>query len=202
VADAGTPVTPDSELCRAAAALLHAAAPPVLVGHCERTFQLGAALLGRRWSDCDQEVVYVAASLHDLGLLTDEPLGASATGFQDVGARACADLVRVRTGDGDRAELAGAAVTLHLELGSADDPRPEVAAVHLGAAADVLGARVDQLPDGLLDAVLEAWPRTGFAAWLAAAMQREAQRRPDSTAGLYVRELGLLGLIEAAPLPS
>ncbi|MCW2680548.1 MAG: hypothetical protein JWM62_1949, partial [Frankiales bacterium] len=45
------------------------------------------------------------------------------------------------------------------------------------------------------------WPRTGFAAWLGAAMQREAERRPDSTAGLYVRELGLLDLIASAPLP-
>lgn len=191
---------PDSALCRAAAALLHATAPPVLIGHCERTWMLGAALLGRRWADCDQEVVYVAAALHDLGLLTDEPL--SAAGFQDVGAGACADLVRSQTGDGPRAELARAAVALHLELSSADDPRPEVAAVHLGAAADVLGARLDQLPADALDAVLDAWPRTGFAGWLSTAMEREAERRPASTAGRYVRELGLLELIAAAPLPS
>lgn len=202
MADAAAVVAPDSTLCRAATALLHAAAPPVLVAHCERTWRLGAALLGPRWADCDQEVVYVAASLHDLGLLTDEPLAAAASGFQDVGASACTDLVLLHTGDSLRAELAHAAIALHLELSSADDPRPEVAAVHLGAAADVLGARLDQLPVDVLDAVLEAWPRTGFAAWLSAAMEREAERRPGSTAGRYVRQLGLLELIAAAPLPS
>lgn len=202
MADAGAVVAPDSALCRAAASLLRASAPPVLVGHCERTWMLGAALLGRRWEDCDQEVVYVAASLHDLGLLTDEPFPGAAHAFQDVGASACADVVLFQTGDRPRAELARAAIALHLELSSADDPRPEVAAVHLGAAADVLGARLDQLPADVLDAVLDAWPRTGFADWLSAAMEREAERRPASTAGRYVRELGLLELIAAAPLPS
>lgn len=87
MADAGAVVAPDSALCRAAASLLHASAPPVLVGHCARTWMLGAALLGRRWAACDQEVVYVAASLHDLGLLTDEPFPGAAHAFQDVGDR-------------------------------------------------------------------------------------------------------------------
>lgn len=202
MADAGAFVAPDSALARAAAALLRASAPPVLVGHCERTWMLGAALLGRRWAGCDQEVVYVAAALHDLGLLSDEPSPDGVAEFQDVGASAGADLVLSRTGDGPRAELTRAAVALHLELSSADDPRPEVAAVHLGAAADVLGVRLDQLPVDLLDVVLDAWPRTGFADWLSAAMEREAEWRPASTAGRYVRELGLLELIAAAPLPS
>lgn len=202
MADAVAPAPPDSALCRAADALLRAAAPPVLIGHCTRTWVLGAALLGPRWAECDQEVVYVAAALHDLGLVADAPPAGTASGFQDIGAAAGATLVSVQTGDATRAELARAAAELHLELGSADDPRPEVAAVHLGAAADVLGARLDQLPAGLLDAVLDAHPRTGFADWLAAAMRREAERRPASTAGRYVRDFRLLELITNAPLPS
>lgn len=202
MADTRAAAPPDSALCRAADALLRAVAPPVLIGHCMRTWALGAALLGPRWADCDQEVVYVAAALHDLGLVADELPAGTASGFQDIGADACAELVRAQTGDALRAELARAAAALHLELGSAGDPRPEVAAVHLGAAADVLGARVDQLPAGLLDAVLDAYPRTGFADWLAGAMRHEADRRPASTAGGYVRDFGMLELIMSAPLPS
>lgn len=195
-------MAPDSTLCRAAAGLLRAVAPPVLVSHCERTWLLGAALLEDRWAGCDQEVVYVAAALHDLGLVTEGALSETGVGFEDVGAGATAELVRAHTADAPRAELARAAVALHLELSSADDPRPEVAAVHLGAAADVLGLRLDQLPVDVLDAVLDAWPRVGFAAWLTAAMEREAERRPDSTAGRYVRDFGMLAAIAAAPLPS
>jgi len=199
VPDAPDLAAPDSAICRAARDLLRRAAPAPLVGHCERTFLLGAALLGTRWPACDREVVYVAAALHDLGL-TSEPAGEAE--FQDVGAAECAELVLRETGDDRRAELARAAVALHLELSSADDPRPEVAAVHLGAAADVVGARVEDLPAGLLDEVLDQWPRQRFPEWMSAAMRREAELRPRSTAALYVRELGLLDLIAAARLPS
>lgn len=66
----------------------------------------------------------------------------------------------------------------------------------------MLGIGLDRLPDGLLDDALHRWPRAGFPAWLAAAMQAEAQHRPTSTAGRYVREFGFLQMLAAAELPA
>jgi hypothetical protein len=192
--------TMDSAVCRAAADLLAAAAPAELVAHCYRTHELGRALLGDRRRDVDDEVLFVAATLHDLGL-TAGHTSEDHQGFELVGARAASRLLLEHGASPQRAELAAAAVELHLELASADDPRPEVAAVHLGAALDVLGLRLAELPAGVLDAVLDRWPRRGFPQWLGAAMHEESVQRPESRAGRLVREVGLLELIDAAPLP-
>lgn len=188
----------DSAVCVAAADLLDRSSPPVLVRHCYRTHALGAALLaGRR---LDPEILFVAAALHDLGLAPDYAT-AEVAGFELVGAAAAEQLMSAHGADGRRARLAGEAVELHLELSSAQDPRPEVAAVHLGAALDVLGLSQEQLPAGVLDAVLERWPRAGFPTWLAQAMQAEADARPRSRTAVLVRDAALLALIERAELP-
>ncbi|MGN9779393.1 HD domain-containing protein [Micromonospora sp. H33] len=192
---------PDSALCRSAAELLHRSAPAPLVAHCYRSYALGAALVADRGEAYDAEVLFVAAALHDLGLTTAYA-HVDAPGFEHVGAAIAAELVREHRAGEERAALARDAVSLHLELMTAQDPRPEVAALHLGAAADVLGIGLDRLPDGLLDDALHRWPRAGFPAWLSEAMQTEAQRRPASTAGRYVRELGFLHLLAAAELPA
>lgn len=189
-----------SSACRAAAELLRATAPPELVAHCHRTYELGLALLGERRRDVDDEVLFVASALHDLGL-TAPADAAGAGGFEVVGAREASRLLLAHGASAQQAELAAAAVELHLDLSTADDPRPEVAAVHLGAAVDLLGLRLDRLPDGILEVVLERWPRTGFPQWLSAAMQEQADRCPGSRAGRLVRDAGLLDLIEHAPLP-
>ncbi|MCW2715247.1 MAG: hypothetical protein JWN88_2294 [Frankiales bacterium] len=194
-------VRPDSALSRAAAELLARSAPGPLIAHSYRSHALGAALIARRGTPYDAEVLFVAAALHDLGL-TAAYATVDAPGFQTIGAEAAADLVRRHSADEQRATLAFDAVALHLELTTARDPRPEVAATHLGAAADVLGLGLDDLPAGLLDEVLGDWPRTGFVDWLSTTMQAEAERRPTSTAGRLVRELGFLKLLAAAPLPT
>lgn len=188
----------DSAVCVAAAELLQRSAPQVLVDHSYRTHALGVALLaGRR---ADPEVVFVAAALHDLGL-TPGHADADVAGFELLGAAAAEQLMLDHGAETSRAALARTAVALHLELSSAQDPRPEVAAVHLGAALDVLGLHREQLPAGLLDAVMERWPRTGFPEWLAQAMRVEADARPQSRTAVLVREAALLDLIELAPLP-
>ncbi|MFI7578730.1 hypothetical protein [Micromonospora sp. NPDC049497] len=192
---------PDSALCRSAADLLRRTAPAPLVAHCHRSYALGAALITNRCEAYDAEILFVAAALHDLGL-TAAYGHVDAHGFEHVGAAVAADLLRVHGGDEQRATLVRDAVAMHLELTTGQDPRPEVAALHVGAAADVLGIGLDRLPDGLLDDVLQRWPRVGFTAWLSAAMQAEAQRRPASTAGRYVREFGFLQMLAAAEVPA
>lgn len=194
------PSAPDSAVCRAAAELVEATSPPALVAHCHRTHALGRHLLGRAATRVDREVLFVSAALHDLGL-TAAGQRAQVDGFEQVGAQEAERLLLAHGGTPQQAERAAQAVALHLELSSADDPRPEVAAVHLGAAADVLGLHLDRVPPQLLEAVLEQWPRDGFPALLAEAMQREAQARPLSRAATLVRDAGLLALIDAAPLP-
>lgn len=191
---------PDTPLADAAEELLRTSSPPVLVAHCLRTHAFATALLERAHRSFDPEVLFVAAALHDLGL--SAPGEDGVTPFEIRGARLAREAVVRAGGSPHTADLVHEAVALHLDLGAADDPRPEVAGVHLGAAADVLGLRLDQFAADLLADVLECWPREGFPEYLEAAMRQEAEAKPGSRVAALDRELDFIGLIAAAPFPA
>ncbi|SOD98440.1 HD domain-containing protein [Blastococcus haudaquaticus] len=188
---------PDTPLADAAEELLRTSSPPVLVAHCLRTHAFATALLGRANRSFDPEVLFVAAALHDLGLSAPGEDGTAS--FELRGALLAREAVIRAGGEPPAADLVHDAVALHLELDAADDPRPEVAGVHLGAAADVLRLRLDDLPAELVGDVLERWPREGFTEYLVRAMRREAKTRPSSRVAELDREIGFIGLIAAAP---
>ena len=188
---------PDSPLAASATAVLHDAADTWLIDHSQRTFQFGAALLHLRGHAVDHEILFVASMLHDLALGTtwDDP----AIPFQLHGADLARREVKAHGADDATAELIHDAIALHLELQTGEDPRPEVAGVHLGAALDVIGLRIDEVPSELIDAVIEAHPRRRFKDELSAYLRVEADRKPTSSIALLLRELDFLDLIESAP---
>jgi hypothetical protein len=197
---ASLPMSPSTPLAAAASELLRRTSPSVLVNHCWRTYVFGAVLLERAGRDVDAECLFVSSCLHDLGLLPDNDDGS--TPFQLRGAELARTLVLETSGSPQLAELVHDAVALHLELTTADHPVPEIAGVSLGAAVDVLGLRLDQLPGELVDAALAAHPRGDMKGWFTRAMRHEANRKPDSTVAAYVGDLDFLTLIGAAPFPS
>jgi len=188
---------PDSPLALAADQLLRTACPPTLVAHCHRTYRFGAAALDGQRRAFDAEALFIAAALHDLALIEayDDPR----TPFELHGARLAEEELVRRGARPDLVGLVRDAIALHLELTTADDPRPEVAAVHLGAAADVIGLRLDQLPPGVVADVLELHPRQGFSAYVSEAFRRQSAGKPDSAIAALVLHAGLLDMVAAAP---
>ncbi|WP_237570429.1 HD domain-containing protein [Mycolicibacterium lacusdiani] len=89
-ADAAAWDLPDSDICSAAMALTHDVSPAFLTNHCVRSYLFGrelAAARGLRGSaDFDDEALFLACLLHDLGL-TDYAdgfqKGVLAAGFAD-----------------------------------------------------------------------------------------------------------------------
>jgi hypothetical protein len=194
------PLRPDSALADAADGMLRASAPPVLVEHCLRTHAFAVALLDAARRPYDPELLFVAAALHDLGLTPAWDDGT--TSFERRGAEVARQLLLDEGASPPAAELVHDAIALHLELSSATDPRPEVAGVGMGAAVDVLGLRIDELPAGTLDDVLARHPRLGLKDWLVEAMVAEAAVKPGSRAAALDREFGFPALIAAAPFTS
>jgi len=196
---------PDTPLTRAATQLLTAHHPAWLVNHSLRTFWFGRAALQQLHpaaASLDSELLLVAALLHDvaLGGALDDGVG----DFQLQGAGVARDLVLSQRGDRPdagrpQAGLVFDAVALHLELTSARDPRPEVAAVALGAALDVAGLRLDRLDPELVAAVLTSHPRDGAKAGLVQALTQQISSRPGSRIAGLEREVNLLAAIAAAP---
>ncbi len=192
------PASPDTAAARAAVDLMNEVSDAPLLHHAWRTWYFGRQLIAEHIADADLEVGFVAAMLHDLGLTgrfdADAP-------FEQAGAAAAADTLAGLGWAHDRIGLASAAIGQHLDLASAE-ARPEIALVHLGAAADVIGLHVEQLPGELIEEVLITHPRQGFVDAVLPALERQVERKPESTiAGLF-RAVSFGELMRACPLDS
>lgn len=187
---------PDSAAARAAADLIREWGPPALATHSHRTFTF-ASLLGSRdrliW---DAEVLFVAAMLHDTGLTGHLPRDRP---FQDVGAAHTRAFCNDAGWSETRATLASRAVAMHMEIGLAHRDRPEVALLHLGAALDATGLRVNDLPAPVVAEVIERFPRDDFGPLFAGLMADEARRHPRSTTAMLCRWGQLPRRIHRAP---
>ena len=188
---------PDTKLAAAAEALVVHVSPPALVGHCRRTFAFGAALLQRQSRVYDAELLYVAAMLHDLGLTDEYEDGV--TPFEQIGADAARRALLSEGAAPAKADLVHEAIALHLDVAAAEDPRPEVAGVSLGAGVDVLGLRLSDLPKNVVAEILEEHPRLDFKTMLAGAIDRQVRLKPQSRLARHVERYNFRALVAAAP---
>jgi hypothetical protein len=193
-------VVPDSKLANRAVAVAEGLEPQFLVHHSHRTFQFGSELLSLSGRSFDEEMLFVACMLHDMALGTEVDDGT--TPFQVRGAGLAAKEVLAAGRSEAESKLVYDGIALHMELSTADDARAEVAGVHLGAAADVIGMRIDQIAPDQIEALIDAYPRDAMKTQFAEVIGAEAQGKPYSQAATLVHEFGFLALIDAAPFKS
>lgn len=192
-------LVPGSPIAAAATELLVATSPPHLVNHCLRTYQFGMALAGLDGQEPDPEQVYLGAALHDLGLTARYDEGPD--GFEENGAAAADVFLRAEGYDAPGRAIILEAIRLHLLLTTAQDPRPEIAAIARGASLDVVGFDYERLEPAFLSHVLAAHPRLEFKRDLTELLTVQASVRPSSTIANYVGG-GMLGMIAATDFPS
>ena len=70
--------------------------------------------------------------------------------------------------------------------------------MHLGAAADVVGLRLDQIPREVVEGVVAESPRVGMKQAFLAVIGAEAETKPYSSAARLIRDFTFLDLIDAA----
>ncbi|MFI1979141.1 metal-dependent phosphohydrolase [Streptomyces wedmorensis] len=188
---------PDTPLADLAERMLRAAAPSALVAHCHRTYAYAEAILHRRGLSPDREALYLGAALHDLALTPawEHP----STPFEEHGAAVAHEALVRHGAPPGLADLVHDGIRLHLDLATGDDHRPEVAGIHLGSAADVLGLRLDEIPAHTLDLILETHPAEGLPPFLRDAFTREAQSKPHRATAVLIREFRLLDMLRHAP---
>ena len=151
---------PDSKLAREATDLVREHGTPLLVAHSLRVYLFGAIQGRHRGWALDHELFYVGAMFHDLGLTAK--YRSPDHRFEVDGANAARDFLRANGVDEKSAELVWDAVALHTTPEIPWHKRPEIALVNGGAAADVVGAGLDEIPTGDRNAVLAAYPRVDF----------------------------------------
>ena len=186
-------VVPDTVAARHADDLARRACGRTLLNHCVRTY-IWAALIGiGEQRPFDAEALYVAALLHDIGLVPKYDTGRC---FETDGAHVARELLHSVGWKPERAELVAGAIRDHW---SGPESQDEVESVLLaqGAAIDVVGRRVPAFDEETIEHVVDVVPRAGFKREFLRLLQLQ-ERKPRC----HVRdalEAGFAGLVLAAP---
>lgn len=187
---------PDSAIAREAVAMAKDCSPPYLFNHCLRAY-FWARLLDADTRPFDDEAVFVALMLHDLGLTERWRLrGQELHCFTAVGARTAAELATRHQWSDARAYLAANAITLHLNVTVGDEHGQEAQMVRAGSGGDVAGLGLDVLARDQIVQVVERYPRLGLKTEVVGPLMTEANERPCCRIAFLCRSLGFAALIQ------
>jgi HD superfamily phosphodiesterase len=184
---AGVPV-PDSAIAIKAAELAASTSPASLVNHCLRTYAFAALALQKAGTKVDRELAFVAATLHDLGLV--EQFMTPEGRFELDGADAARAFLLEAGLSAERAEIVWDAIAFHTTMGIVDRKAPEVAAVSLGARIDVAGMGLEQFTASEIAEILEAFPRLAFKEEFVELIVTMCRKKPLAQIGQFTAEIG------------
>src|ERR1700755_2860259 len=145
----------------------------------------------------DDELYYVSALLHDIGLT--EAFDSHRLAFEEAGG-ALAWVFGVAAGSpADRAERATEIIVLHMrdDVPAAVDPESHI--LQVATSWEVVGRRPEEFPPEARAEMLARYPRHGFGSEFIACFNDQAQRKPGSAAAKSVAN-DAAGRIKANPL--
>ncbi|MGP4024996.1 HD domain-containing protein [Actinomadura sp. 3N407] len=193
---------PRTGLARKAYDLVFSEGTAALANHSVRTYLFARAIGERRalrsGADYDDEVLFLASVLHDVGL-TERADGGQR--FEVDGADRAAEFLSENGMDEERVRVVWEAIALHSSLGIAHRMRPEIALTHAGTGADIAGLGAGALPEGLADRAHAAFPRLGAGCAITESIVDQIARNPakapiGSFPGEIARQYGT-----GAPVP-
>ena len=174
----GIPV-PDSALARRARELITDVAPPWLVNHSARTYAWGVELARHDHVQFDREILYVAALLHDIGLIPAYDLG----GCYDVDGAIAAERLMADAGEAKpRARAVYDAIALHNLETLPPDSASEVVLLWDATGVDVTGDRIANVRAEIIPGLLAAYPRLEFKREFTARFVDQVGRKPTCPA--------------------
>lgn len=177
---------PDTPAARAALEVATEHLTPALLYHSIRSWYwaLGFGEVDGVGS-LDDELLYVAALLHDIGL--SWTFDSHHVPFEHVGGALAAVLAAGAGWEEPRRHHLAAAIVVHMS----DRPIPlggvEGALLDVATGLDISGSRADALPSAYVEAVLVRHPRMDLRAQFTASAEDQARRKPDSQAARLVR---------------
>jgi predicted HD phosphohydrolase len=189
-------IRPDSNLARQAEDLLRSVAPPFLTNHSFRSHFFAVALADREGVRFDEELLYVAALLHDIGLVEEFDSGRC---FEEDSADTAARLVKQEKWEAERRDRLAEAIRLHLATDIALDDGPEAYLLWHSTGLDVSGHRHGELTAAEVAAVLDAYPRLDFKEGFLGLIADQAARKPACWAAEAMGDGGLPARVAAAP---
>jgi hypothetical protein len=170
---------------------------PALLNHSVRAYSWGVTYAEAHGIAFDDELYYVSALLHDLGLT--DPFDSHRVAFEEAGGN-LAWVFGVAAGwPADRAARAEEIIVLHMRDAVSADVDPESHLLQVATSWDVAGLLPEEFPAETWPEILDRYPRLGFGSEFLACFEDQASRKPDSAAAGSVAN-NAAGRINANPL--
>jgi HD domain len=170
---------PDSDIASAARQFVYDVSPQLVAHHCVRSYlfarELAAAKGLHRDVHYDDELVFLACMLHDLGA-TDHGNGDQR--FEVDGADAAARFLSERGVPEARVSTVWQAIALHTSTGLAHKFGLVQGVAQMGVSADMIGVGREVLPPGFADQVHALWPRGDVGYSLPRIIARQVEENP------------------------
>lgn len=177
-------VIPDSKLARDVTQFIRDTEDDLLFFHSSRVFFWGALAGQRQNLKYDNELLYVAAMFHDVGLTA--PYHNSQRRFEVDGADAARDFLLTYDIPGADIEKVWNAIALHTTPGIPEHMHPEISLVQVGAGMDVAGRGYKDFTDEQRQAVVTAYPRgADFKNAMINSFYEGMKDRPSTTFGTF-----------------
>jgi hypothetical protein len=193
----GIPV-PDSAVARAAREHIRDVAPPFLINHSVRAYAWAAELARHDDLRFDEEILYVSAMLHDIGLVPAFDLGGC---FETDGAIEAERFSLQQGQPPERARAIYDVIDLHMLADAPPGSTNEVVLLNDSTGTDVTGYRYGDVRPEAIAPILAAYPRLEFKREFAALFEDQAGRKPGCRVAEMVRT-GKLEAIANAPFDS
>lgn len=167
---------PDTKLANEATSLVKEVATTSLFNHSVRSYLFAAAIGKSMQKPFDEELLYLAAVMHDLGVV-EEYIGPAR--FEIDGADAAAAFLEERNYSEAKTALVWDAIALHSSMEIAERKQTEVGLLHLGVFMDA-GRNAARLPLAFFNEVFAAYPRDGFSAEFYQRLAEVIRRKPHT----------------------
>jgi hypothetical protein len=181
------PGAPDTQLIREATGLLHEYSTPLLINHSHRVYFWANELGRQSGQKYDQELLFICAAFHDLGLLKTHRTADDR--FEVDSANAVRQFLEHHNVPAARIQVAWDAISLHTTPGIAAYKPIEVELVYNGVAVDSLGIGYERIPADLRKKVVAQFPRVNFKQEIAKAFFEGVGYRPQTTEGTCNEDL-------------
>jgi hypothetical protein len=170
---------------------------PALLNHSIRCYLWGVMYGNANGVTFDDELFYVSALLHDMGLT--EPFDSHKLPFEEAGGH-LGWVFGVAAGwPAERAARVEEVIVSDMrdEVSAADAPESHL--LQVATRWDIVGLRPEEFPPDARTDVLARYPRLEFNAEFVACFEDQAKRKPDSAAAGAV-SAGVAGLLAVNPL--
>jgi hypothetical protein len=171
--------------------------PPALLNHCIRSYLWGAQYAAAHGIAFDDELLYVSALLHDMGLT--DPFDSHRVPFEDAGGELAWVFGTAAGWSAERAARTAEIIVLHMRPDVSPDVDAESHILQVATSWEVVGRRPEEFPPQTWADVVGRYPRLDFGELFSACFKDQAERKPDSSAAASMANNGA-ARIAANPL--